>query len=72
MTAIDTSPALGQPRLGQRVRRTAAHKRIPIGILGTIDVVHDDGTNFWVCTDEGGFCGWTNFDQWAPVAKKEA
>jgi len=36
-------------------------------MLGTIDVVHDNGHDFWVATDEGGFCGWTNFDQWAPV-----
>ena len=35
---------------------------------GTIDVVHDDGRSFWVCTDEGGFCGWTSFDQWVPIA----
>ena len=64
--------------IGQRVHRTAAHKEIPIGMLGTIDVVHEDGQNFWVVTDSmpdcgaAGFCGWTNFDQWAPVAKKEA
>lgn len=52
------------PRIGQRVRRTAPHKQIPIRRLGTIDVVNNDGANFWVCTDEGGFCGWTNLDQW--------
>ena len=53
--------------VGQRVRRTAPHKLIPIGMLGTIDVVHKDGHEFWVATDEGGFCGWTNFDQWTLV-----
>ena len=60
-----------KPQLGQRVRRTAQHKRIPIGMLGTIDVVHKDGHDFWVCTDEGGFCGWTNFDAWMPITNAE-
>ena len=55
------------PRIGQRVRRTAPHKLIPDGMLGTIDVVHEDGVDFWVVTDEGGFCGWTSFDQWVPI-----
>ena len=49
------------------MRRTASHKLISIGMLGTIDVVHTDGTNFWVVTDEGGFCGWTTFDEWTCV-----
>jgi len=54
------------------VRRTAPHKQISIGMLGTIDVVHDNGREFWVATDEGGFCGWTTFDAWTPVAKDAA
>ena len=61
-----------KPRVGLRVRRTAAHKRIAIGMLGTIDVVHKDGDDFWVATDEGGFSGWTNFAQWDPVTKEAA
>ena len=56
-----------KPCIGQRVRRTVPHVRIPIGMLGTIDVVHDNDRDFWVATDEGGFCGWTNFEQWMPV-----
>ena len=60
------------PRVGQRVRRTAPHKQISIGMLGTIDVVHDNGREFWVATDEGGFCGRTTFDTWTPVAKDAA
>ena len=58
---------IAKPRLGQRVRRTVRHVRIPIGTLGTIDVVHDNGEDFWVTTDEGGFCGWTTFQQWVSV-----
>ena len=58
------------PRLGQRVRRTAPHPKFPIGMLGTIDVVHEDGQNFWVVTDEGGFNGWTSFNAWAPAKEK--
>ena len=61
-----------KPQIGQRVRRTASHKRFPIGMLGTIDVVSKDGASFWVCTDEGGFNGWTSFDQWAPVTEETA
>lgn len=58
--------------LGQRVRRTAQHPRIPIGMLGTIDVVHANGRDFWVATDGmpgcgPGFCGWTSFESWEPV-----
>lgn len=64
-----------KPCIGQRVRRTAPHKEIPIGMLGTIDVVHEDGQDFWVVTDGmpdcgAGFCGWTTFEQWMPVAKE--
>lgn len=61
-----------KPRVGLRVRRTAAHKRIAIGMLGTIDVVHKDGDDFWVATDEGGFCGWSTFEQWTPAAEEAA
>lgn len=60
------------PAVGQRVRRTAPHKRIPEGMLGTIDIVHDNGCDFWVATDEGGFCGWTTFDQWMPASTEGA
>jgi len=60
------------PKLGQRVRRTAPHWRIPTGQLGMIDVVHENGRDFWVATDEGGFNGWTSFDQWTPVAEARA
>ena len=56
-----------RPRVGQRVRRTAPHKRFPTGIFGTIDVVHANGIDFWVATDEGGCCGWTTFEQWVPI-----
>lgn len=58
-----------KPRVGQRVSRTASHRQIPIGMRGVIDVVHEDGQNFWVATDEGGFCGWTSYESWAPVAE---
>lgn len=56
------------PRIGQRVRRTVPHWAFPVGQLGTIDVVNANGRDFWVATDEGGFCGWTSFDQWTVVA----
>jgi len=58
-----------KPRIGQRVRRTAPHTKFPIGMLGTIDVVHEDGHDFWVCTDEGGFNGWTSYEQWEPITE---
>ena len=61
-----------KPCIGQRVRRIAEHWGIPIGMLGTIDVVHDNGHDFWVATHEGGFCGWTSFDQWAHTAAETA
>lgn len=61
-----------KPQIGQRVRRTAPHKQISTGMLGTIDVVHDNGTDFWVVTDEGGFNGWTHYDQWSPINKETA
>lgn len=60
------------PTIGQRVRRAAPHRSIPAGMHGTIDVVHENGKDFWVVTDEGGFCGWTNFDQWTPVSEVRA
>jgi len=60
------------PTISQRVRRSAPHAKIAVGMLGTIDVVHDNGRDFWVATDEGGFCGWTSFDQWQPVAEARA
>ena len=60
------------PRIGQRVRRTAPHSRIQNGMLGTIDVIHDNGCDFWVVTDEGGFCGWTTFEQWTPAEQEKA
>ncbi len=56
--------------IGQRVRSLAPHLKIPAGTLGTIDVVHENDHDFWVVTDEYGFCGWTSFDQWAPVTKE--
>lgn len=58
-----------KPRVGQRVRRTVPHAKFAIGMLGTIDVVHKDGIDLWVTTDEGGFNGWTSYDQWEPVAE---
>lgn len=61
-----------QPRLGQRVRRVAAHWGIPPGQLGTIDVVHDNGRDFWVAPDEGGFNGWTSYEHWTPIGKDAA
>lgn len=57
------------PCLGRRVRRTAPHPTIAIGVTGTIDIVHANGRDFWVATDEGGFCGWTSYDQWMPLAE---
>ena len=68
----DNDEAGVKAHVGQRVRRATSHRLIPIGMLGTIDVVHDNGHDFWVATDEGGFCGWTNFDQWAPVTGDSA
>jgi hypothetical protein len=59
-------------RLGLRVRRTAPHREISIGMLGTIDVVHENGRDFWVATDEGGFNGWTDFASWQPVEQQGA
>ena len=56
-----------KPRVGLRLRRTVQRKQFSIGMLSTIDVVHKDRRDFWVATDEGGFCGWTNFEQWAPI-----
>lgn len=61
-----------QARIGQRVRRMAPHEKIPIGSLGTIDGVHENDHDFWVATDEGGFCGWTSYDQWTPVGETSA
>lgn len=66
-----------KPYLGQRVRRTASHKEIPIGMIGTIDVVHEDGEDFWVVTDGmpscgAGFCGWTSFEAWEPLEAEVA
>lgn len=59
------------PKIGQRVRRTSPHPRIPLGLTGTIDVVHDNGSDFWVVTDDGGFNGWTSYDQWLPITTAE-
>ena len=64
--------SIAVPSVGQRVRRTAAHPVIPLGMLGTIDVVHSNGRDFWVCTDGtpecgAGFNGWTTFDEWTPL-----
>jgi hypothetical protein len=57
------------PSIGMRVRRITAHREIAIGTLGTIDVVHKDGKDFWVADDTGGFCGWCCFEDahWEPV-----
>ena len=60
------------PQLGQRVKRTAPHRAIPLGMLGTIDVVNENGADFWVLTDEGGFNGWTDFGSWEAVTTGEA
>lgn len=56
-----------KPTVGQRVRRLTAHWGFPVGQLGTIDVVHENGCDFWVATDAGGFNGWTSYAQWEPV-----
>lgn len=45
----------------------ARHPRIPLGMTGTIDVVHANDRDFWVVTDDGGFCGWTSYEKWTPV-----
>jgi hypothetical protein len=55
------------PRIGLRVRRKIPHPAIPVGTLGTIDVVHENGQDFWVVDDTGGFNGWTSFDAWQPA-----
>jgi hypothetical protein len=56
-----------KPIVGLHVRRTTAHPAFPIGMLGTIDVVHENGEDFWVVTDAGGFNGWTSFASWQPI-----
>jgi hypothetical protein len=53
--------------VGLRVRRVLPHPEIPVGTLGTIDVVHENGQDFWVADDTGGFNGWTNFGAWTPA-----
>ncbi len=63
-----------KPCIGQRVRRTAPHKEIPIGMLGTIDCVHANEQDFWVLTDGmptcgAGWCFWTDFAAWEPIDK---
>jgi len=70
-SSFPMQPVAPVARVGQRVRRTATHPKFPIGMLGTIDVVHEDGCNFWVLTDEGGFCGWTTYEQWTPVGTED-
>ena len=55
------------PAVGQRVRRIHPHWGFPVGQLGTIDVVHENGRVFWVATDEGGCNGWTSYEQWTPL-----
>jgi len=60
------------PTVGQRVRRITAHWGFPAGQLGTIDVVHENGQDFWVATDAGSFNGWTSYDQWAPFPTHSA
>jgi hypothetical protein len=63
------SPTI-KPSLGLRVRFLRAdHDRVPLGMTGTIDVVHEDGEDFWVATDCGGFFGWTSFRSWEPLAE---
>lgn len=58
------------PTVGMRVRRLTPHWDFPAGQLGTIDVVHENGRDFWVATDSGGFNGWTSFEAWGPVAEE--
>ena len=60
-----------KPYVGQRVKRLAEHWGFSAGQLGTIDVVHENGSDFWVATDAGGFNGWTSYAQWQPVAEEE-
>jgi hypothetical protein len=60
------------PIPGQRVRRTAQHPRIPVGMLGTIDIVHENGSDFWVLTEEGGFNGWVDFGSWESATTEES
>lgn len=57
---------------GQCVRRLTPHPWVPVGQLGTIVVVHENGRDFWVFVDDGGFTGWTDYDQWEPIEKEVA
>jgi hypothetical protein len=52
-----------------RVRRIAPHPQIAIGTMATIDIVYGDGIHFQVITDDGGFNGWSSFEQWALTKK---
>lgn len=57
-----------KPRIGMRVRFVKMdHPDVRPGTLGTIDVVHENGSDFWVATECGGFYGWTSFRSWHPT-----
>ena len=58
-----------KPRLGQRVRFTAQHDRIPIGSSGVIDQV--SGDQFVVLLDEGAWFFWTTFAKWEPIGEPD-
>lgn len=57
------------PRLGQRVRFTAQHDRVPVGATGMIDQVI--GQEFVVLLDEGAWFFWTSFAKWEPTGEPD-
>lgn len=58
-----------EPRLGQRVRFTTQHDRVPIGSSGMIDQV--SGDQFVVLLDEGAWFFWTTFAKWEPTGEPD-
>lgn len=61
-----------KPVIGQRVRRTAPHETIPVGILGKIVVLDVNSLKFCVAMDNGEYCEWTDLDRWTPVGLEVA
>lgn len=58
-----------KPRIGQRVRFTAQHDRVPVGTAGMIDQV--EGDQFVVLIDEGAWFLWTTFAKWEPTGEPD-
>lgn len=66
---MSVKTAAGAPRLGQRVRFTAEHDRLPTGATGMIDQV--SGDRFVVLLDSGAWFFWTTFDKWEPTGEPD-